>query len=216
MRRPVSLDQPIAWWVFACAALIPVLLTSAWMIAGAVAPASYDPVRQTVSALAGHAGTHRWIVTVALIAVGPCYFAVAAGITILNRWARIGLVVSGVASVGVALCPEPVVGSTVQHMTFTAIGASSIAVWPALTVQRDNPASVLTTAPVVAIVTSVFLAMLGWLVYEAQGGEAVGLVERLDCTIQVVWPFVVALAVRNGARGGVARVAASAKSPQFE
>lgn len=41
------------------AGLAPVVLVSAWVIAGTLQPASYSPVRQTVSVLAGHAGTDR-------------------------------------------------------------------------------------------------------------------------------------------------------------
>jgi hypothetical membrane protein len=195
-------DPPIAWWAFACSALIPLILISAWLIAGALQADPYSPTRQTISALAGHGGSHRWIVTLALIAVGPCYFAVAAGLKVLRRPARIALVVSGVASIGIALCPEPAVGTTTEHLICTAIGASSIAVWPALTAQRDSPASTLMSAPVAIAATLVFLAMLGWLVMEAQsGGSSLGLVERLDSSIQIAWPFVVALTVRRPATG---------------
>lgn len=190
--------RPISGWAFACSGLIPVLLISAWLIAGALQTPPYNPTRQTISTLAGHGGSHRWIVTLALIAVGPCYFAVAAGLSVLRRSARIALVVSGVASIGIALCPEPAVGTTTEHLICTAIGATSIAIWPALTAQRDSPASTLVSTPVATAATVVFVAMLGWLVMEAQsGGGALGLVERLDSSIQIAWPFVVATAVRR-------------------
>ncbi len=197
--------RPVTWWALACCGLIPILLPSAWLIAEALQPPSYDPIRQTVSVLAGHAAEHRWIVTVALIAVGLCYFAAAAGLSVVRLRARVGLVVSGVAAIGVALCPEPVVGSTAQHMVFTTIGATSIALWPALTVQQNSPASVLVSTPVAAAATVVFLVMLGWLYVEAHGGDALGLVERLDSSVQIAWPFLVAVTLRGRRGGGIAR-----------
>jgi hypothetical protein len=205
-RQPDDAARPIAWRALGCCGLIPVLLTSSWLIAGAVQSTAYNPIRQTVSVLAGHAGTHRWIVTVALIAVGPCYFAAAAALRFLRPTARIGLVVSGAASIGVAVCPEPVVGSTTQHMAFTSVGAASIAVWPLLTAQRESQASILTSTPVAVATTTFFLVMLGWLVVEAQIGTAVGLVERLDSSIQLAWPFAVAVSARNAMRTDTASI----------
>jgi hypothetical protein len=41
-------------------------------------------------------------------------------------------------------------------------------------------------------VTTVFLALLAWVVFETQGGTALGLAERLVSTVQVTWPFIVA------------------------
>jgi hypothetical protein len=196
-QRVVNPDRPVAWWAITGAAMLPVVLISAWMIAGALQPGPYNPVRQTVSTLAGQAGSHPWIVTSALIAVGPSYFAVACGLPAVRRAARIGLAVSGFAAIGIALSPEPVVGSTPQHVAFTGIGAASIAVWPALTAQRESPASILTTFPVAMTTTAIFLAMLGWFVAEAHGGSAVGFVERLDSSVQIVWPLAVALSVRG-------------------
>jgi hypothetical membrane protein len=186
---------PVPWWALVWCALIPLILTSSWLVAGAMQPRSYDPVRQTVSVLAGHAGAHRWIVTAGLILAGLCYFAAAASLTFLRSRARVGLAVSGGAAVGVGLCPEPVVGTTAQHMLFTSIGAASIAVWPALTSQREASASALLRPPVTIVTTVIFLVMLGWLVAEARGGTVVGLVERLDSSIQIAWPFVVTFAV---------------------
>ena len=44
-----------------------------------------------------------------------------------------------------------------------------------------------------AAVTAVFLALLGWLVIETQGGSDLGLAERTVSSVQISWPFVVAL-----------------------
>jgi len=65
-----------------------------------------------VSVLAGYAGTDRWIVTSALFMVGLCYLLLANSLTMLATSARVGLVVAGVAAIGIAACPEPTHGST--------------------------------------------------------------------------------------------------------
>jgi hypothetical protein len=51
-----------------------------------------------------------------------------------------------------------------------------------------------------ATVTAVSIAMLGWLIIETQGGSVLGLAERLTSSIQITWPFVVALALRSSLR----------------
>jgi hypothetical membrane protein len=199
-HEPLPPDGPIAWWVLICAGLCSVLLTPAWLIAGALQPATYSPVHQTISILAGHAGAHRWIVTAALLLVGACYLVTAAGMTALRRSGRIGLAVAGVAAIGIAMCPEPVEGTTTAHMTFTTVGAAAIAVWPALTARRDCGACAVVSVPVAAGATAIFLALLGWLFFEAQTDGRVGLAERVDTSVQSCWPFVVAIALRRAGR----------------
>jgi Protein of unknown function (DUF998) len=68
-------------------------------------PTSYSPVRQTVSVLAGDAATDRWIVTGAVYVIGVCHFATAAGLRALTLRARVGLVVAGLAAIGIAAKP---------------------------------------------------------------------------------------------------------------
>jgi len=186
----------------ASAVLSPVVITGGWLVADALQPPSYSPLRSTVSGLAGLGGTDRWIMTSALILVGVCYFVTAAGLLSIGATARIVLVVAGLSSIGIALSPEPVGGSTPQHLAWTALGAVAIAVWPAFTARRVSSLPLILRARGAAVVTAVFLALLGWLVFETQGGTVLGLAERLVSSIQVTWPFVAALALRRAARPG--------------
>src|SRR5690349_16592360 len=64
--------HPVPWWALVSAGLSPVVATAGWLIADAAQPASYSPIQKTVSALAGQAGTDRWIMTEALLLVGGC------------------------------------------------------------------------------------------------------------------------------------------------
>jgi Protein of unknown function (DUF998) len=189
-------DQSAPAWVLVTAGLSPVLLIGAWLAAGAVQPA-YSPMRDTVSALAGQAGTHPWIVTGALFAVGGCYLATAAGLTGLRIPARILLAVAGLCSIGIAASPEPVTGSTPQHLAWTALGAATITVWPAFTARRGPGQPLILTAHGAAVVTVLFAGLLGWLLVETRDGTLLGLSERVMSGVQTTWPFFVALAVRQ-------------------
>jgi hypothetical membrane protein len=208
-RRPGrhSGRPAVAWWALMAAGLSPILMTAAWLIADTLQPPSYSPVRQTVSVLAGLGGTDRWIVTSALFVVGGCNFVTAAGLAGIRRPGRVLLIIAGVATIGIATSPEPAGGSTPEHLAWTALGAVTIAVWPAFLARR-GPRPLITSVRATVAVTTVFVTLLGWLIIETQGGATLGLAERLTSTIEISWPFIVALALRAAAGG-----AASAELP---
>src|SRR5258705_6828083 len=52
--------RPVPGWAVGTAFLAPVVLVGGWLIAGALQPASYSPMRQTMSVLAGHSRPDRW------------------------------------------------------------------------------------------------------------------------------------------------------------
>jgi hypothetical protein len=178
------------------AGLSPVLATGGWLIADAVQPTSYSPIRKTVSVLAGHAGTDRWIMTGALFLVGGCQLVTAVGLVGVGVPARILLAVAGLCSIGIAASPEPTRGSTPQHLAWTSLGAVVIAVWPAFVARRAPPPLILSSYGR-AVVTAVFMALLGWLVIETQGGSDLGLAERLFLSIATCGPLIVAVALRQ-------------------
>jgi hypothetical membrane protein len=175
----------------------PVLLTGSWLIADALQPSSYSPVRQTVSVLAGQAGTDRWIMTAALFLIGACYLLAAIGLVPLSGPARLLLALGGLCSIGIALSPEPVTGPSPAHLAWTGIGATAMAIWPAFTGRRLPRGPRVLTVGSAAAATAVFLALLLWVVIETQGGAALGLAERLCSSAEAAWPFVVALALRR-------------------
>jgi hypothetical membrane protein len=185
-------------WALPAAAALPLLLVPAWVVADALQPPAYSPLRQTISVLAGHAATDRWVVTLALLLMGGCYLVAAAGLPDLGTIARAGLVVSAFAGIGVALCPEPARGSTDQHMAFTVIGAIALALWPA-TVPHGGAHPVLGRRLTLGV-TAVFLGLLGWTFVEAQLGPVLGLAERVTCSVEVCWPVFVAVALRRSRR----------------
>jgi hypothetical protein len=196
--RP-SPRRRVRGWTVVSAGLSPVLATGGWLVADAVQPVSYSPIKKTVSVLAGHAGTDRWIMTGALLLVGGCQLVTAAGLAGVRVPARILLAVAGLSSIGIAVSPEPIRGSTPQHLAWTALGAVALAVWPAFAARRAPPRP---RPPILssygrAVVTAVFIALLGWLVIETQGGSDLGLAERLFLSTEICWPFIVVIALRQ-------------------
>jgi hypothetical protein len=196
-------DRTVPGWAIASAGLTPILLTAGWLVAGTLQPASYNPVRDTVSVMAGHAGTDRWLMTGALLLVGGCHLVTAAGLGAVRVPARVLLILAGVSSIGIAACPEPVVGSTPQHLAWTSFGAVIITVWPAFVARSGSAQPLILSRPGSAVVTVIFLALLCWLVIETQGGSYLGVAERLTSSVQTSWPFVVAVVLwRHAARTG--------------
>jgi hypothetical protein len=59
--------RPVPGWAVGTALLAPVVLVGGWLIADVLQPTSYSPMRQTMSALAGHSGTDRRVMTAALV-----------------------------------------------------------------------------------------------------------------------------------------------------
>jgi hypothetical membrane protein len=187
-------------WAIISAGLAPILLTAAYLIAGVLQPASYSPVRGTISAMAGQAGTDPWLMTGGIVLVGGCYLITAAGLTGVRASARALLAVAGMAGIGIAASPEPAAGPTSRHLALTVLGAVAIAVWPAFTGRRAAPRPLILSVYGSAAVTVVFVALLGWLLAETHDGSVLGLAERLTTSIQTCWPFIIAVALHRTGR----------------
>jgi hypothetical protein len=191
--------RAVPGWAIVSAGLSPAVMTVAWLVADTLQPASYSPLRQTVSVLAGQAGADRWIVTGALFLIGGLHFVTAAGLTGISGRARTLLILAGACSIGIAASPEPAHGSTPQHLAWTALGAVIITIWPAFTARRAPQTPLILSPAGSAAVTAVFAALLGWLIFETQGGGDLGLAERLVSGVQISWPFILAVVLRRSA-----------------
>jgi hypothetical membrane protein len=199
--------RPVPGWVVGTAFLAPAVLVVGWLIAAALQPASYSPMRETVSALAGYSGTDRWVMTAALLVVGACQIATGAGLTAVRVRARVLLIATGLSTIGIAVSPEPATGPTTRHLAFAVVCVVATAVWPVLVASRASRAMRGPTQPWIlrargcATVTALFAGLSLWLLVAARGGAAdLGLVERLTSAVQGLFPFVVALALRHAAR----------------
>jgi hypothetical membrane protein len=203
--RPARWRASRARWALVSTALAPLVMIGAWLVAEALQPPSYSPLHSSISGLAAIGATDRWIVTGALFLVGACYCATAGCLPALRRPARIALLIAGISSVGIAVSPQPASGSNPMHLVWTCVGAAAITVWPAFTASRAPSPPLILRARVAVAVTVVFLAASAWLIAETQHGSALGLTERLVTGVQLSWPFLVALALRQAQPAGVAR-----------
>jgi hypothetical protein len=158
-------------------------------------------MRQTMSVLAGHSGTDWWVMTAALLLVGSCQIVTGAGLTGVGMPARILLILTGLSTLGIAATPEPANGPTSRHLAFAVSCVVTTAVWPVFVARRASARSWILGVCGCATVTVVFAGLSCWLLIAARdGGGNLGLVERLTSAVQSLFPFVVALALRQTAR----------------
>jgi hypothetical membrane protein len=195
--RSAASAASLARWALASTALAPLAMIAAWLAAEALQPAAYSPLHSSISGLAALGAADRWIVTSALFLVGACYVVTACCLAGVRRPARLVLLIASVSSFGIAYAPQPAHGSSPQHLAWTSLGAAAITVWPAFTASRATNPPLILRARTAAAVSVVFLALTAWLIVETQHDAALGLAERLVTSIQMTWPFIVALALRR-------------------
>ena len=197
----VRAGRPVSGWAVGTALLGPVALVGGWLMAGALQPASYSPMRQTVSVLASQSGTDRWVMTTALLLVGSCQIATGAGLAAVRLPARALLIVTGLSTLGIAATPEPATGPTSRHLAFAVSCVVTTAVWPVLVARRGPAQPWILSVCGCATVTVIFAGLSCWLLIAARsGGGYLGLAERLTSAAQGLFPLVVALALRQAAR----------------
>ena len=181
--------------------MAPVALVGGWLIADALQPTAYSPMRQTMSVLAGQSGTDRWVMTAALLLVGSCQIATGAGLIAVRTPARLVLILTGLSTLGIAATPEPVTGPTVSHLAFAGSCVVTTAVWPVFVARRAPAQSWILSVYGCAAVTVIFTGLSCWLLVAARdSGGALGAVERLTSAIQGLFPLVVVLALRQTVR----------------
>ncbi len=201
-------------WVVGTALLAPAVLVAGWLIAGALQPASYSPMRETISVLAGHSGTDPWVMTTALLLVGGCQIATGAGLTAVRMPARMLLILTGLSTLGIAATPEPATGPTSRHLAFAVSCVVTTAVWPVLVAGRRPTQSWILGVHGCATVTVIFAGLSCWLLITARGGGGdLGMVERLMSAAQGLFPLVVVLALRQATRATRDGVAMSVPGP---
>jgi hypothetical membrane protein len=202
----------IPWWSLVSAAAGPVLLIGGWTLAESRQPPDYDPVRDTISALAAQGATDRWIMTSALAGLGACYLITAAGLGSAKSAGRCVLAVGGVGTVLVAAFPQPVEGNSVAHTVAATVAFVALAAWPVCAARR-RPCPALLTPTASVIATLGLLGLVGWFALELHGGQR-GLAERFAAGAEALWPLAVVFTARRFLRRSAQGSAGSASVGQ--
>jgi hypothetical membrane protein len=194
----VVVVRGVPWWGVVSSAVAPVLLVGGWTVAAGLQPRSFNAVTGTISSLAAEGAADRWVMTVALAGVGACYVLTGLALRPAASPGRLILMAGGVATVLVAVNPEPAGGGgSLPHTVWAAIGFIALAAWP-LAARKQGPLVPAGLRPgVSAGAAGVLLGLLVWFGAELiAGGRQVGLAERVLAGAQAVWPLAVVLACR--------------------
>ena len=185
-------------WGVASAVAAPVLLVGGWTWDQAVQPAPFDPVRQTISALAATGTPNRVVMTVALLGLGVAHATTALALRPAARAGRLTLAVGGVATVLVALLPLPwPSGSAAAHTATASTAFVALTVWPVLAARSRPDMPMALRRKAAGTATLVLVLLVAWLLVELRsGGPAVGLSERVAAAAQALWPLAVVLSCR--------------------
>jgi hypothetical membrane protein len=201
----------IPWWALASAGAAPVLLVGGWTAAAARQPRGYDPIRDTISALAARGATDRWVMTTALAGLGVCHVLTAAGLAPARTPGRVVLAGGGVATVLVAAFPQPVHGNSVAHTVAATAAFTALATWPAFAPHRHGKAPLLTRR-VSAAASVVLVGLVVWFAAELHGGQR-GLAERAAAGAQALWPLAVVVTTRRALARAAATIATAEAAP---
>lgn len=182
-------------WAVVSATLAPVVLTGGWTVAADRQPGHFDAARRSISSLAAHGATDRWIMTLALAVLGACHIVTALGLCPVPSRGRWLLAIGGASTLVVAASPQPAHGSATVHIIAATAGFVALALWPLFA--ADDAGPLVLRRRCSAAVTVLFLVLLGWLTVEiGQDGALVGASERVLAGAQACWPLVVVLALR--------------------
>jgi len=192
------MPEEVPWWAVASSAAAPALLTSGWAVAGEFQTGHYDPIRQSVSVLAGLGATDRWVMTLAFVITAFCYMATGIGLRAAAPAGRFMLVGAGLVGLLVAASPEPASGGfSLAHALSSTAGFTLLAAWPLGAFQRGPAVPWALRPGVSAGAVAVMVAVLAWFLAElAAGGGQLGLAERVAGEVQAVWPLMVVLSCR--------------------
>jgi hypothetical membrane protein len=213
----------IPWWTLGSAGAAPVFLIGGWTIAASLQPSGYDAERDTISALAAHGATDRWVMTAALIGAGAGYILTAAGLYPARPAGRFVLMAAGAGTIAVGLVPQPAHGTSGSHTIAAAISLVGLGAWPVFAARRDSWVPLL-KPPVSVTATAALLGLVAWFALEIHGGQR-GLAERAAAGSESLWPLAVVLSacIRTAAdpksvgnRTGQARQVRDSRRPIVE
>jgi hypothetical protein len=191
--------RAVPWWGIVSSAVPPVLLAAGWTIAAFLQSQPYDPVADSVSALAGIGATDRWLMTLAFVMAGACEIVTGLALRPARMAGRLILMAGGLAGILVAVSPvRGGDGAPALHVLWSAVGLVALAVWAVPASPRGLAVPWALRPEVSGWVTAILLILLAWFVMELimSAGQA-GLAERVLGEAQSGWPFLVVMSSRH-------------------
>lgn len=171
----------------------PLFLVGGWTLAQALQEPDFNPVRESISALAATATPHRWAMTAALVLTGVMHLITAVCLPGMRRTGRGVLAAAGVATVAVAAVPLPSRGESSLAHTVVAVAAFVLlAAWPWFG-GNDEAGGLLRPAVArrAAVVMLVAVASLALSTTVLPG--VFGLHERIVAAMLALWPLATAV-----------------------
>ena len=184
--------RDVPWWGVVSSAAAPVLLASGWTAAAGLQP-RFDPVADTVSALAAQGAADRWVMTLTFLVVGGCYVVTALALRPAGTAGRLILLAGALAGMLVAANPErPGDAYPIGHILAAAAGFAGLVTWPAGAWRRGPAVPWALRPQAAAAAVAALLALLAWFCTELiLGLSQVGLAERVAGEAQALWPLAV-------------------------
>jgi len=195
---PSARSSALPRWALPSALVAPIGMIGGWTLAAAVQGPGFDPVRDTISALATQAATAPAIMTAGLALTGVGHVATAVALRPAALRGRLLLATGGVATALVAALPVDAYPRA--HGVCAAVAFGALSIWPAAASRRGAKGALSPLAG--ALASGVLLVLLAWFVVELQGlgpdgGAATGLAERAVAGAQSLVPLGLVLALRR-------------------
>ena len=202
----------VPWWGVLSSAAAPVLLAGGTAIAATLQPPSFDPVTDTVSALAAAGAASRWLMTATFLAVGTCDVITGLALRPASAAGRLILVAGAAVGMLIAAYPQQADGGgSLPHAIWASACFAALAVWPAGAWRRGPRVPSGLRPAVCAGAAAVLACLLAWFAAGVvTGAGRAGLAEGVLGVAQAVWPLTVVLSCRHpvGAAAGPAAYAA--------
>lgn len=170
----------------------PVFLIGGWALAQSLQQPDFDPVRESISALAATSTPHRWAMTTALVLTGAMHVVTAWCLPGMRRAGRAVLAAAGVATLAVAALPLPARGEgSPPHTVLAVLAFVLLAAWPWFA--TDGGARGLLRPAVARPAAVVLLVAVASLALSATLFTSVfGLHERVVAAMLALWPLATA------------------------
>ena len=197
--------RDVPWWGVVSSVAAPLLLISGWTAAASLQP-RFDPVADTVSALAAPGATDRWVMTLTFGVVGGCYIVTALALRPAGTTGRMILIAGALAGMLVAANPEhPSDAYPWPHIIAASAGFAGLVTWPAGAWRRGPSVPWGLRPAVAATAVAVLFALVLWFGAElVLAAGQIGLAERVAGGAQALWPLAVVLSCRWAPRAGKA------------